>query len=142
MTTFEQSGPAASVVSVTDKVRPLALGAPVTSAHFLKDRAVFVGAEEGVIVADEQGEISKIPTHGGGILCAASDGSRIVLGGDDGRLVALDAKGETKELATDPKRRWIDNVALHPDGAVAWSVGKVAFVRSGKNEDKFFEVTS
>ena len=45
-------------------------------------------------------------------------------------------------LATDAKRRWIDNVALHPDGAVAWSVGKTAFVRSGKAEDKSFEVPS
>ncbi len=41
-----------------------------------------------------------------------------------------------------PKRRWIDNVALHPDGAVAWSAGKTAFVRSGKAEDKSFDVPS
>ena len=65
--------------------------------------------------------------------------TRIVMGGDDGKLVALDAKGEVTLLATDPKRRWIDNVALHPDGAVAWSAGKTAFVRSGKAEDKSFE---
>jgi WD40 repeat protein len=64
------------------------------------------------------------------------------MGGDDGKLVALDGKGEVAVLATDPKRRWIDNVALHPDGAVAWSVGKTAFVRGGKGEDKFFEVPS
>ena len=51
-------------------------------------------------------------------------------------VVALDAKGEVTVLATDAKRRWIDNVALHPDGAVAWSAGKTAFVRSGKGEDK------
>jgi len=42
--------------------------------------------------------------------------TRIVMGGDDGKLVAVDAKGEVTLLATDPKRRWIDNVALHPDG--------------------------
>jgi WD40 repeat protein len=64
------------------------------------------------------------------------------MGGDDGKLVALDAKGEVTLLATDPKRRWIDNVALHPDGAVAWSAGKTAFVRNGKAEDKSFEVPS
>jgi WD40 repeat protein len=45
-------------------------------------------------------------------------------------------------LATDAKRRWIDNVALHPDGAFAWSAGKTAFVRSGKAEEKSFEVPS
>ena len=45
-------------------------------------------------------------------------------------------------LATDAKRRWIDNVALHPDGAVAWSAGKTAYVRSGKAEEKSFDVPS
>ena len=64
------------------------------------------------------------------------------MGGDDGKLVALDAKGEVTLLATDAKRRWIDNVALHPDGAVAWSAGKTAFVRSGKAEEKSFDVPS
>jgi hypothetical protein len=42
-------------------------------------------------------------------------------------------------LATDAKRRWIDNVALHPEGAVAWSAGKTAFVRSGKGDEKSFD---
>ena len=67
--------------------------------------------------------------------------ARIVTGGDDGKLVALNAKGETV-LATDAKRRWIDNVALHPDGAFAWSAGKTAFVRSGKAEEKSFDAPS
>ena len=51
-------------------------------------------------------------------------------------------KGEVALLATDPKRRWIDNVAVHPDGAVAWSAGKTAFVRSGKGEEKSLDVPS
>ena len=89
-----------------------------------------------------QSEISPVPVHGGGILCATSDGERLVMGSDDGKLVALDAKGEVTLLATDPKRRWIDNVALHPDGAVAWSVGKTALIRSGQNEEKSLEVPS
>ena len=89
-----------------------------------------------------QGDITPTPVHGGAILCAACDGERIVMGGDDGKLVALDAKGEVAVLATDPKRRWIDNVALHPDGAVAWSVGKTAFVRPAKGEDKSFDAPS
>jgi WD40 repeat protein len=120
----------------------VALGASVSSAYFLGDRAAFVGAEENVSLVDAQGEISKVAVLGGGILCSVSDGKRIVTGGDDGKLVALDLKGDVTELAVDPKRRWIDNVALHPDGAYAWSVGKTAFVRSGKNEEKSFEVPS
>src|SRR5438477_1767801 len=123
MSGFEPGGPAASIASVTDKVRPVALGAPVTSVHFLGDRAVFVGAEENVFVADGESAVTTVPTHGGGILCAVCDGSRLVMGGDDGRLVALDAKGQVSELVKDAKRRWIDNVALHGDGALAWSVG-------------------
>jgi len=65
-----------------------------------------------------------------------------VMGGDDGKLVALDDKGAVTLLATDPKRRWIDNVAAHPDGAVAWSAGKTAFVRGVKGEEKSLDVAS
>ena len=127
---------AASIVSVTDRVRPVAIGMPVTSVHFLGERAAFVGAEERVAMVSADGEILPVAVHGGGILCAASDGERIVMGGDDGKLVALDANSEVTPLATDPKRRWIDNVALHPDGAVAWSAGKTAFVRSAQGRGK------
>jgi len=136
------SGESASIISVTDQVRPIAIGAPVTAVHFLGPHAAFVGAEENVFLVSDEGDISPVSVHGGGILCAASDGARIVMGGDDGKLVALDAKGDVAGLATDPKRRWIDNVAVHPDGAVAWSAGKTAFLRSGKNEDKSLDVPS
>jgi WD40 repeat protein len=142
MSNFEPGGEQASIVSVTDRVRSVAIGGPVTSVHFLGDRAAFIGAEDNVSFVDAEGEISKVEVLAGGILCAASDGKRVVMGGDNGKLVALDAKGVVTEFAVDQKRRWIDNVALHPDGAVAWSVGKTAFVRSGKNEDKSFEVPS
>jgi len=145
MSAFEPGGQA-SIASVTDRVRPLAIGTPVSSIHFLGERAAFVGAEESVALVDAEGEISRVTVHGGGILCTASDGSRLVMGGDDGKVVALDATGEVTPLALDAKRRWIDNVALHPDGAVAWSAGKTAFVRSskggGKGEDKTFDMPS
>jgi WD40 repeat protein len=123
-------------------VRPLQVGMPVTSVHFLGEHAAFVGGEENVAIVSGEGEISRIPVHGGGILCAASDGARLVMGGDDGKLVALDASGEVTLLATDPKRRWIDNVALHPDGGVAWSAGKTAFIQSGKAAEKSLDVPS
>jgi len=141
MSDFEP-GDQASIASVTDRVRPVAIGAAVTAIHFLGDRAAFVGAEESVALVDAEGGISRVTVHGGGILCTASDGVRIVMGGDDGKLAELNGKGEVAVLATDPKRRWIDNVALHPDGAVAWSAGKTAFVRSGRSEDKTFDMPS
>jgi WD40 repeat protein len=135
-------GESASIVSVTDRVRSVAIGMPVTSVHFLGDNAAFVGAEESVAVVGADGAISRVAVHSGAILCAASDGTRIVMGGDDGKLVALSANSEVGLVATDPKRRWIDNAALHPDGAVAWSAGKTAFVRSGKSEEKSLDVIS
>ena len=138
MTDFD-AGSSASIVSVTDKVRPISLRAPVTSAYFLAGQLIFVGAEENVFVVNGEAAPSAVAVHGGGILCSASDGKRIVTGGDDGKLVAIDAKGKVETLATDAKRRWIDNVALHPDGAVAWSAGKTAFVRD-KSEAKSLEI--
>ena len=134
-------GEGASIASITDRVRALSVGMPASALYFLGDTAVFVGAEENAAMANEAGDVSTVAIHGGAILCTASDGKRIVSGGDDGKLVALDAKGGVTVLATDPKRRWIDNVALHPD-AVAWSAGKTAFVRSGKGEEKSFEAPS
>jgi len=131
-----------SIVSITDRARPLPIGMPVASIHFLGDNAVFIGAEENAAIVNAADEISRVAIHSGAVLCAASDGERIVTGGDDGKLVALNAKGEIAALATDAKRRWIDNVALHPDGAVAWSAGKTAFVRSGKGEEKTFDAPS
>jgi WD40 repeat protein len=133
-------GDSPSIASITDRVRPLAVGMPVTAIHFLGDTAVFVGAEENAALVSATGDISPVAIHSGAILCAASDGDRIVTGGDDGKVVAIYAKGTVTVLATDPKRRWIDNVALHPDGAVAWSAAKTAFVRSGKGEEKSFDV--
>jgi WD40 repeat protein len=131
-----------SIASVTDRVRPVEIGAPVTAAYFLKDRAAFVCGEEKVALVTTQGEITNVEVNSGGILCAVSDGERIVMGGDDGKVVALDAKGEVAVLATDPKRRWIDNVAAHGDGTIAWSAGKVAYVKSSKGEEKSLEVPS
>jgi WD40 repeat protein len=142
MKQFDPTDNPASIASVTDKVRAVAIGAAVTSVHFLGDRAAFVGAEENVFLVSPEGKISPVAVHGGGILCATSDAARILLGGDDGKVVSLDAGGEVTLLATDARRRWIDNVAVHPDGAFAWSAGKTAFIRSGKAEEKSFDAPS
>jgi WD40 repeat protein len=141
MTDFEP-GESASIISVTDKVRALAIGAPVSAVHFLGDSAAFVGSEESIFVVAGEAEPTAIAVHGGGILCATSDGKRIVTGGDDGKVASLDAKGAVTVLATDAKRRWIDNVALHPEGAIAWSASKTAFIRSGKDQEKSLDVPS
>ena len=141
MKDFNPAPETASIVSVTDRVTKVALGAPATAVHFLGDVAAFIGAEESVTLATG-GETNVAAVHAGGILCSASDGKRVVVGGDDGKLTSIDARASVETLDTDAKRRWIDNVALHADGAVAWSAGKTAFVRAPKGEEKSLDVPS
>lgn len=131
-----------SIPSVADRVKPVAVGAPVVSVHFLKSHAVFVLGEEALLLVVPNGSEQRVSIHAGGILSAASDGTRIITGGDDGKVVATDAAGKAETLATDAKHRWIDRVALGPDGAVAWSAGKQAFMRGAKGEVKSLDLPS
>jgi WD40 repeat protein len=127
--------------SVIDRTRPLHAGAPIVAAHFLKETAVFVLSEEALLFVRD-GDERRVTVHGGAILAAATDGSRIITGGDDGKAVATDAAGEITVVATDAKRRWIDHVATGPSGVVAWSAGKQAFARAAKGPEQVIEVSS
>lgn len=131
-----------SIPSVADRVKPVAAGGPVVGIGFLKDRAVFALGEEHLLLVAPDGAESRAAAHAGGILATACDGTRVLTGGDDGKVVATNAAGETETLATDAKHRWIDRVALGPDGAIAWSAGKQAFVRSCKGEVKSADMPS
>jgi WD40 repeat protein len=127
-------------VSVVERTRAVTAGGAVMAAHFIARTAVFVLGEEAMVFAGPTGEPRRVAVHGGAILATAADGDRIVSGGDDGKLAAIDAKGDSGTLASDPKHRWIDHVALGPDGAVAWSAGKSAFVQA--KELREFEAIS
>ena len=120
----------ADTASVADRTHPVTAGAAVVAARFLGHTAVFVLGEEALLLVEAKGEPRRIAVHAGAILTVAADGERVISGGDDGKVVATDAKGETRTLATDPKHRWIDHVAIGPDEAVAWSAGKTAFVQA------------
>jgi WD40 repeat protein len=132
----------APIPSLADRVRPVAAVAPVVGVHFLKSVPVFVLGEEALLFTPRDGEPRRVAVHAGGILASASDGARIVTGGDDGALVATDANGDHRVLATDDKKRWIDQIALGPDAAVAWSAGKVAHVLTKKGETRSYEAPS
>jgi WD40 repeat protein len=127
--------------SITDRIRPVAAGAPVVAVHFLGDAAAFVLGEETILLVRDGAE-QRVAVHGGGILSAACDGRRIVTGGDDGKVVATDAAGTSATIATDAKRRWIDRVAAGPDDTAAWSIGKQAFVRTAKGEERSLDLPS
>jgi len=132
--------PRSDTVSIVDRTRPLAAGAPIVAAHFLGRTAVFVLGEDAMLLVDSEGEPRRIAVHSGAILTTATDGERVVSGGDDGKVVETNAAGESSTLATDAKHRWIDHVALGPDGVVAWSAGKSAFVKA--RELREFEAPS
>ena len=124
----------ARAASVVERVRPVDAGAPVVGLHFLERTAFFVLSEESLLVVPAEGETRRVAVHAGGILASAADAARVLTAGDDGKVVATDAAGEARTVATDAKRRWIDRVAAGPDGAVAWAIGKTACARTAKRE--------
>jgi WD40 repeat protein len=130
------------IPSVVERTRAVATDAVVVGVHVLKDTAVFVLGEETLIFVGRDGEERRIDVHGGAILSSAGDSKRIVTGGDDGKVIAIDAAGESEVLASDPKRRWIDHVAAGPGGAVAWSAGKQAFVLTAKSPERVLDLPS
>jgi WD40 repeat protein len=132
----------ANTPSVADRARPIAAGAAVVGAYFLADTAVFVLGDEALLFVAGSGDPQPVAVHGGGILAAASDGERIVTGGDDGKVVTTKADMATATIAADPKHRWIDHVALAPDGTIGWSAGKDAFVQPRKGEPRKLEAPS
>jgi WD40 repeat protein len=131
-------------VSVVERTRPLALGGSVVAVHFLGRSAAFVLGEEAIVLVSPDGEPRRVAAHDGAILNTAADDRRVVTAGDDGKIVATDAEATSTVLATDPKHRWIDHVALGPEGAVAWSAGKTAYVQAkdSNKEPRAFEAPS
>ncbi len=122
--------------SVIDRTRGVAVQGAVVAVHFLDRTAVFVLGEETLVLAPPDGEPRRVNVHAGAILSSAADGNRLVSGGDDGKVMETGANGESRTLASDPKHRWIDHVALGPDGAVAFSAGKTAFVQGKDKRSK------
>ena len=131
-----------SIPSVLERVQPVSVGAPVIAIHFLKTTAAFVLGEETIVLAGPGRDTQRIAIHGGAILSSACDGTRVITGGDDGRVAAIDTKGASQTIVTDAKRRWIDHVAAGRGGAVAWSAGKEAFARAGKGAEQSLAVAS
>ncbi|HEU5018792.1 MAG TPA: WD40 repeat domain-containing protein [Pseudolabrys sp.] len=131
-----------SLPSLADRVRTLQTDASVVAAHFLGAVPVFVLGEEAMLFAPREEEPRRIAIHNGGILASTGDGERIVSGGDDGKVIATTADGEHTVVAADPKSRWIDHVALAFEGAIAWSAGKTASVRTKKGEERTLDAPS
>ena len=88
--------------SVVERTQPVETGGSVVAAYFLGRTAAFVLGEEAIVLAPPASEPRRLAVHGGAILSSVADAARIVSGGDDGKIVATDANGESRVLATDP----------------------------------------
>lgn len=126
--------------SLTDRVADISAGAPVVCAAFLGRDPAFALADGTIMIAGV-GEEKRVAAHpDAAILCAASDGARLVTGGDDNRVVATDAKGAMENVAKE--KAWIDALAARADGALAWSSGRAVTARDAKGETRTLAVPS
>jgi WD40 repeat protein len=132
----------ADTPSVVERTRPITIDGAVVAAHFLGQTAVFVLGEAALLLVARDEPARTIAVHEGAILCSASDGDRVVTGGDDGKVATTDVRGVSTVVASDGKHRWIDHIAIGPASALAWSAGKQAFARTGKGGEHAIEVAS
>lgn len=119
-------------------IQPFPFGAFVIEASFLGNSAAFALGDGTVrLVAGVAAESVKV--HAGAILSAVRtlDGERLITGGDDGLVAATDAAGTVERVAERPKK-WIDQLAAGPQGAIAFGVGREAIVRLANGSEKSF----
>jgi WD40 repeat protein len=120
---------AAPASSLTQHVEAFSAGAHVTAAAFIDD-APALALGDGAALLGEPNAPKRIEAHpGAAILLAASDGKKLITGGDDGRVVAISRDGASEEIANE-NGRWIDALATK-GGAIAWAAGRQARVRDG-----------
>ena len=107
----------------------------VETVVFLDDRAAFAVAD-GTVRFPAGGE-TVVEAHTGGLLAAAYDvyGHRLLTGGEDGRVVAIDADAQSREIAS-IGRKWIGAVAGGPKDTVGFASGKTAYVKLGEKPVK------
>jgi len=117
--------------SIADRVRTIEAGDAVVAATFLGAVPVFALGEGELLFASADAPRRVAAHRGGVILCGASDGEYLLTGGDDGRVVETAADGTPREMFAAGKA-WVDTVALGPNGARAWSSGRIVTVDLGK----------
>jgi YD repeat-containing protein len=133
--------PAEVAPSLTEHVTAIAADAHVTAAAWLGDTVAFALGDGGVVLA-KGGATHRVEAHpDAAILVATGDSARLVTGGDDGRVAVTGPDGYTREFGK-TGGAWIDALALHPGGAVAWSAGKRVTARDAKGREKVFDAPS
>jgi hypothetical protein len=131
----------ADAPSLTRQVAAVPAASHVVACAWLKDTTAFALADGTVLLA-KGGETHPVAAHpDAGILVAVGDGARLVTGGDDGRVAVTGPDGSTRTFA-ETGGAWVDALALHPGGAVAWSAGKRVAARDDKGRERTFDAPS
>lgn len=118
-------------------VAPLDIDGHCVAAVFLNDVPHFAFADGAVHRLDNG---HKTVQANDGLLAAAYDeaNSRLITGGEDGKVFSVRPEGIVEELAA-AGRKWISSVAAGPQEAVAYGAGKSAFVRFKDGKVKEFQ---
>jgi WD40 repeat protein len=125
-----------------ESIRKIDADRSAIAVEFFGETAVFVLADEDVVFVLVKGDERRVHLHDGAILSSVMNGGRLLTGGDDGRIVAVDEAGATECIFTDHKARWIDRLAAGRGGSLAWSVGKEVYCRTAGGSEKIVQVPS
>ncbi len=108
-------------------VAPLDLSGHCVAACWLGDVPHFALAD-GTVHRLDNGH-KTVEAHDGLLAATPSlDGRVLLTGGEDGKVLAISPDG-TVETVAELGRKWIGAVAAGPQGAIAWTCGRSAFVR-------------
>lgn len=116
-------------------------GAYVVETAFLGDVAAFALGDGSVRFARGD-SVEQVDVHSGAILASTPtrDGRGLITGGDDGRIVLVDAKGAT-DIVADLSGKWIDSLAAGPGGAIAYASGRQVFARLSDGRERSLELS-
>lgn len=118
-------------------VAPIDLDEHCLTVAFLGDVPVF-GLASGEVVRLDHGT-HRHALHDGLLAASPSwDGNSLITGGEDGKVMRLDAGG-TETVLRPAARKWVSAVAAGPQGAVAFSEGRTATVLLSDGSERSFE---
>ncbi|WP_375703802.1 WD40 repeat domain-containing protein [Bartonella sp. AD13SXNS] len=104
------------------------------SCGFIGNKPAFVSVEGFIVFLTPTPQILEV--HQGIISSHFShDNTAIITGGEDGKVCQTTATDHT-EVLSQKERKWINNVALGPQKAVAFSSSRLAFAQVGKEQQE------